>query len=317
MFRSPKHPVLGLALFLVLASAASSGVIEEQFPASSGGKLVVDTDFGALTVRSGDSDTIQVRVEMDSKAEDRLVVEFKPSPEGLTVLAKDSRRGLGSWWGSTGKAKFEFTVPRVYDISLDTSGGSIVVENIDGTVRVDTSGGSIRLGEIDGPVWADTSGGSIELERSQGDAELSTSGGHIRIGEVDGQVRAETSGGSIEIDRAGGEVRAQTSGGSIRVSEVRGTVDASTSGGSVHATLTEQPLGDCRLETSGGRVTLRLAEGIALDLDASSSGGGVDVDLPVEVRGSYSRNRLEGQINGGGPRMRLRSSGGGVSVEPL
>jgi len=81
--------------------------------------------------------------------------------------------------------------------------------------------------------------------------------------------------------------------------------------------LTEQPLGDCRLETSGGRVTLSLAPGIGLDLDASSSGGGVDVDVPVEVIGRTSRTRLAGTVNGGGPQMRLRSSGGGVSVRSL
>jgi hypothetical protein len=49
-------------------------------------------------------------------------------------------------------------------------------------------------------------------------------------------------------------------------------------------------------------------------VDASTSGGGVNSDVPVTIRGRVSRNALQGDLNGGGPLLRLRSSGGGVRV---
>ena len=55
--------------------------------------------------------------------------------------------------------------------------------------------------------------------------------------------------------------------------------------------------------------------GVGLEIDASTSGGSVDTDLPVTVRGSISKPALRGQLNGGGNRLRLRSSGGGIRIK--
>jgi hypothetical protein len=98
------------------------------------------------------------------------------------------------------------------------------------------------------------------------------------------------------------------------VREVRGAIDASTSGGTVRAYLSEQPAANCRLSSSGGSVEVFLAEGLALDLDAQASGGRVSSELPVAVSGTLSRDRLHGSLNGGGPELELRSSGGGVRI---
>jgi hypothetical protein len=49
--------------------------------------------------------------------------------------------------------------------------------------------------------------------------------------------------------------------------------------------------------------------------DASSSGGNVDSDLPVTVRGKIKKDSLHGTLNGGGELLRLRSSGGGITIE--
>ena len=123
--------------------------------------------------------------------------------------------------------------------------------------------------------------------------------------------------GSITIDRSGGSVVAKTSGGSVTVNEVLGSIEASSSGGSVKARISSQPLADCRLTTSGGRVEVSLAGPIAVDLDAKTSGGRVHLEMPVTIQGDVSKTRVRGSINGGGPQLYLRTSGGSIYVKEL
>jgi len=98
---------------------------------------------------------------------------------------------------------------------------------------------------------------------------------------------------------------------------VSGPVHAETSGGSISAHFVKSPGGDSVLETSGGNVTVYLLDGLPFDVDAESSGGSVTADLPIVRQGKKSRTELRGQIGSGGPKLKLRTSGGGVHLKPL
>jgi hypothetical protein len=189
--------------------------------------------------------------------------------------------------------EFNVTVPAGFSLEANTTGGSITVGDLKGEVRVRTSGGSLDLGRIDGSVDGHTSGGSITLRGGKGRATVHTSGGSIRIDEVAGDVDAETSGGSISVERSTGRVTAHTSGGGITVREAAGPWDVSTSGGSIE-------------------VALPANQGY--DIDASTSGGSVSSDLPVLTSGERHRRHLRGPVNGGGTPVRLRTSGGGIRI---
>jgi DUF4097 and DUF4098 domain-containing protein YvlB len=108
-----------------------------------------------------------------------------------------------------------------------------------------------------------------------------------------------------------------TSGGNIEIKSVENTLHASTSGGDVSARLAGPLKGDCKLGTSGGHVRVTVDKTAAFDLDASTSGGGVDAaGLTITIeRGGSGRSRLSGKVNGGGPLLKLRSSGGDVVVQ--
>ncbi|HYV61872.1 MAG TPA: DUF4097 family beta strand repeat-containing protein, partial [Bryobacteraceae bacterium] len=129
-----------------------------------------------------------------------------------------------------------------------------------------------------------------------------------------GKAVLRTSGGEIRVDDVAGEVDASTSGGSIQIQRARGRVSAHTSGGNVSAFLSAQPNESCRLSTSGGNITVEVASSVHLDVDASTSGGGVSTDFPV-VSASKDQQSLRASINGGGPLLQLRSSGGGIRIQ--
>lgn len=145
--------------------------------------------------------------------------------------------------------------------------------------------------------------------------DLDTAGGSIKVNDLTGDVNAHTSGGSISLGHIDGLVDVNTSGGSIKVDEVTGTIKAHTSGGSITAKISKQPKGDSKLTTSGGSITAYLAEGISVDLTARTSGGRVKSDF--EVDGEKTKKSIQGAINGGGPKLVLKTSGGSVKIKQL
>ena len=301
------------ATFLVLfaTKAAQADTAHQSFDVEPGDRLIVDTEWGAIEIHTWDRTEVELVVEQA----DKLDLAYDQEAGTTTIRGRKKDTDLSRLFGlAKGRIPlFRLTVPRRHDLELSTSGGGIEVGDLQGRVSVRTSGGSLSFGHIEGPIEGKTSGGSISLKGSSGTASVSTSGGSIRIGEVDGEVRAKTSGGSIHISRAQGSVHAKTSGGSIKVDEVLGPIDARTSGGSIRAQLSQQPHSPCHLGTSGGNVEVYLASDIGLQVDARTSGGRVSTDFPVQ-QGTLDKNSLKASINGGGPLMTLRTSGGSIRL---
>lgn len=316
----------GLALAFTLAAATSAfgadDIIRKGFNVADGGTLRLDAGIGRIKVVAGGSGVaIEVVREADGRDGEETMREHKISfqQQGNDVVVTSDFDHKQRWfnWFDDYEVQWNIRVPAHYNVDLKTSGGSIELANLGGTVNARTSGGSISAGKLGGAATLKTSGGSIKVEGATATLVAKTSGGSIRIGDTTGAVEARTSGGSITLARTGGEVVAHTSGGGIRIEGAMGRVDASTSGGSIYAEILRQPSGDSRLATSGGGVTVMLASGIGVDLDARASGGGVRADVPVTIQGRQDDDQISGKVNGGGPKLVLRTSGGGVRVKPL
>lgn len=327
MLGSPHRNIaVATALVLVMsttaAAAAEQQLARESFRVPAAGTLTVTSELGSVEVLAGSSGEVSVVVTADDgrlterefrRFRDDFKVEFSQTAAGVQITATYAGRRSG-WFGTwaTPKVLFAATVPPQFAADIRTGGGGITIERLHGDVRARTSGGSLRFGQLGGSVWGRTSGGSISLDRCAESADVHTSGGSITIGESGGSVTANTSGGSIRIQRARGDVVARTSGGGIKVEEVMGSIDASTSGGSIEASISAQPAADCRLTTSGGSVTVTLDPTVAVTVDAR--GNRVRSDLPITATGELGGGRLAGTLNGGGPTLTLRTSGGSVRI---
>ncbi len=309
---------LALALLSLSARAATSDTVRRTFNVQPGGTLTIDADVGDITVRAAGSSQVSVEVARSGRAADIHDYEITFSQEGNDVRVRGTYEH--KWrmfdWNDL-KARYTVTVPSTYNVHLGTSGGDIHVSDLHGEAVCKTSGGNLDLGNIQGNVNARTSGGDVKLASANGKVELKTSGGDIKAGNVNGPLTVRTSGGSIEVQRVAGDLVAHTSGGGIVAGEVFGSIDASSSGGSIRASLAQQPRGDSKLSTSGGSITLSVAGNVAIDLDAHTSGGDVTTDMPVTILGRQSDSSLNGKMNGGGPKLVLRSSGGDIKVRKM
>jgi len=313
-----------LFLILIVITSTHAGEmekIERSFSIKEGGTLTLVSDIGAIEVQSipGEKVKVEIRREFrgwdDNDIKDFLEdfqVDMEQVGTDVNVTVHLKRRWKDLW--DHVKVRFYIEVPSKYSVDLQTAGGSISVEDLEGKVRAATSGGSLNFGSITGPVHGTTSGGSIGLEKCVGDVLVKTSGGSISIGNVIGNVDAHTSGGSISMEQVKGSMEAVTSGGSVNIDEVEGPVNASTSGGSMTAYITKQPESDCSMKTSGGSITVYLPSNISLDIDAKTSWGKVESDFDVLVSGSQNKNQLRGKIREGGPELYLRTSGGNIYI---
>ena len=133
--------------------------------------------------------------------------------------------------------------------------------------------------------------------------------------ELRGELNARSSGGSINVGNIVGDVKLHTSGGSINTDTVTGNLDAHTSGGSINVTIDKQLSEDAKLTTSGGSITAYLIADIQLDINASTSGGRVKSDF--EIDGRVKKMSVRGSINGGGPKLTLKTSGGSIKIKEI
>jgi DUF4097 and DUF4098 domain-containing protein YvlB len=313
---------LSAALAAAVLSGLSTGAaraesrLEKNLKLEPGGSFTLKTDVGAVRIR-GTSQS-GARIVVTSKREDLDDIfrfSFDEGSGSVSVTAQRKHK-LSSFFGSNNyKVVFEVEVPTKTRVDVDTSGGSIVLHSLEGEAKLDTSGGSIEVEDHAADVVAHTSGGSITLSRIRGKAKIDTSGGGIHAREIAGTLDAETSGGSIELDDVKGDIHAHTSGGGIDIREAGGRVDADTSGGSVQAAFARGNARGGTIESSGGGVSVAVDPSVGLSIDAS--GNSVHADVPVTVHGDISRHHLQGKLNAGGETLRLRTSGGSVRIKSL
>ena len=326
---SPAATILALALFALAATVRADveDKITKSYEVAPGGQLTVEVDRGSIEVKTTDRALVEIEVIRKARGSDaeagRILKDHvvTTSQDGNKVEIRAEYKGPKSsgWFGRSPQFNviYQISVPRKFEVNLKTAGGHIKVVELTGKLNAHTSGGHLEFRKLEGPVSGHTSGGHITLTGCKGKMDLDSSGGHLELREIEGDVTAKTSGGSIHADQLNGKSILKTSGGHIEVTGISGSVEAKSSGGHITAELSRQPANDCSFATSGGSINITLAEQAAVNVDAHTSGGRVSSDLPVVtvVQGEQKKNELRGKINGGGPLITARTSGGNVRLE--
>lgn len=231
------------------------------------------------------------------------------------------------------------TFTEKFDVNL---GGQLTVQTDTGSIRVETHDEAtielrVKIENSENGEFSyrhELTNGNLEiigeLERNKGwvrnlkvefnllipknyHVNLNTAGGSLSIEDLIGELNARTSGGSINVGNVNGDIKLRTSGGSINTESITGNIDAHTSGGSIKVKIDKQLTKDAKLTTSGGSITAYLMSDIQLDIHASTSGGRVKSDFQID--GKVKKMSVKGSINGGGPKLILKTSGGSIKIK--
>ena len=148
------------------------------------------------------------------------------------------------------------------------------------------------------------------------DAELeaSSQNGSLEVRELGARARLETQNGSITAKGVGGSLEAESSNGSIKAYDVQGPVRADTTNGSIKAEIIGTDIEDgVRLKTTNGSIELRIDDDVSASIDASTRNGSVSSDFEGGIQ-DRRKKTLDLDLNGGGPRVELKSSNGSIRV---
>lgn len=292
--------LLSLLISQVNAYSFDQPYRTERFSVSGNVTLDVETSGGSIEVTGSNNNEVVVEMYVRKRGrwlqmgdDDLSDYQITIVQQGNKIIAHAERKAKLNWGSNNISISFKVMAPSSTSSELSTSGGSIGIALLEGNQRLDTSGGSISVDDVMGNVEARTSGGSISVENMEGDLD------------------AKTSGGSISLDRVKGKLDFSTSGGSINVSEISGQVRGSTSGGSIRADITDVT-GDISLRTSGGSIYATVPGGRGYDLELR--GNRVITELR-NFSGNAEEDRISGQMNGGGPKISLRTSGGHIKLK--
>lgn len=240
-----------------------------------GGRLLLRADLGSVMVETGRDDSMRCRVHLRAYAGDEQAARrlFRSYELGIQVLPDGgvSLRGRAAGSPTHLRVDYEVQVPRRFNLDLETRGGHLQVQNLEGSLKAVTAGGEIRAADVGGAVRAETAGGSIVLgnvgQRVEartaggnirvgdvtGDAVLETSGGEVVAGRITGSGRAVTAGGDVKLRGAGADLVVRTAGGQIYIGEAGAGVRAVTAGGSIQVDAVRGPV---EVETAGGSIYL-------------------------------------------------------------
>ncbi|WP_339724092.1 DUF4097 family beta strand repeat-containing protein [uncultured Paraglaciecola sp.] len=256
----PATYLSAVVLYFILFYSTSlfAKTFSDTFNVNLGGQLNVQTDTGSIRVATHDETTIELRVKIENRQGDEFAYRHELIDGNLTIIGEiEHKKG----WVKNLKVEFDLLIPKHYNVKLNTSGGSLAIEDLVGELSANTSGGSIKVGNIVG------------------------------------------------------DIKLRTSGGSITTDNISGNIDAHTSGGSINVTIDKQLTKNAKLTTSGGSITAHLISDIHLDIYASTSGGRVKSDF--EIDGKLKKRSVKGSINGGGPKLTLKTSGGSIKIKEI
>ncbi len=250
-----------------------------ELPARSGGTLTFKSMTGSIKIVTHNQDTVIYDAEYKANKQSPALLDHVE----FDYQAQNGDSQITVRWKDDRAPKgggvsigHVIAIPARYHIKVTTAGGSIAVANdLGGAAQVETSGGSVAMKSVKGNLAINTSGGSIAVNDVEGDAEIVTSGG------------------SIKLDRVGGHLHTTTSGGSIV------------------AVLANQITKPVEMETSGGSIALVAPKDLKAHLIAKTTGGTVACDF-LNLKGK--RKSIDAQINGGGPKLTLSTSGGSISL---
>ena len=128
-------------------------------------------------------------------------------------------------------------------------------------------------------------------------------------------VRFTTVNGGIELTGLSGRINAETTNGGIKAHNVSGSIDASTTNGGVEVDLARVAEAGVKLGCTNGGIVLRLPPDARATISAQVTNGGIETTgVPIETTGVSSRRRLEGRMNGGGPRIDIAGTNGGIRI---
>lgn len=129
------------------------------------------------------------------------------------------------------------------------------------------------------------------------DLEIKTVNGNIVVQTIDGNINLKSTNGRIDAEDLRGSIEARTVNGTIGIDVLDLSASESIS-----------------FSTVNGSIDLRLPAEIKATVDASCVNGDIETDFPLTISGKYVGKKVQGEINGGGAAISLKTVNGSIQL---
>ena len=325
--------------FAVSASAQQQySMLDETFTTKDKAALKVAVSDADVELISGSGGEVRIQILVEAQSKQRAQRYYQAQHydvalrDGTVEVLSQPESGNRINLRDRPETQIILTAPNLVDLRLRTSDGDIQIGDANGDVFVRTSDGNIGIGAISGLMFeARTSDGDISVESAEfKNVVIRTSDGDISVGQASAEeVTAHTSDGDIHFDHlaavadlrtSDGDIHAgalvstsskvQSSDGDITLLNVAGDLTARSADGDLAVDLV-QP-GTVILKTTDGDVSVTVPENYAAFI--ALVGATVQLNCCNSFEGQRDERRVEGRVNGGGPRLGVTASDGTVRL---
>ncbi len=215
MERLQQTTVVTLMLATCLASAAIAESRKEmRFNVGPKANISVDTQFGAISVKPGNSNQVVVTAILQS---DKTEVDNEQRGNRIEIAS----HLLPGADAQSGRVDYELLIPADATLSLRSSTGPLSAENLQGDLTFEGTDAVVNVHDVsNGHVHVTTMRGPITLsDVKNGHVEISSISGSVAMTSVDGPfVRADSGSGKIFYKGdfgSGGDYKLTTHSGDI------------------------------------------------------------------------------------------------------
>ncbi|HLH34101.1 MAG TPA: DUF4097 family beta strand repeat-containing protein [Alloacidobacterium sp.] len=279
------HKTLAITTLLLAPAAllAADGTFDKTLKTSGPVTLYVSTGAGYIHITPGADSTVHIIGHVHAAKWNSWIDAGSPEERVHQVVSNPPIEQTGNTI-TIGKhtdyknvsIDYDITTPKGTDLAANSGSGDIHVADLSGPAKLNTGSGSIQASGLNGRTTLATGSGDIRAEL------MSTTG-----------VKAQTGSGSIRLKGVQGDLYAQTGSGDI---DIQG-----------------QPTASWRLQTGSGSVTLATGSS-KFSLDAETGSGSVHSDPPISTHGSFEKHHITGDVNGGGPTVRVETGSGDIRI---
>ena len=136
-----------LVALLIPAFSASAQEVNRTYDVSPGGILRLDIETGgSITITGWDRDQVEVNISVTGRDGSDVIVDLNEIRNGVSVATE--------YEGRNGRADLDIDirVPLRFNLNLETTGGDVRIENVDGEIEGQTMGGDLEFESIRGQI---------------------------------------------------------------------------------------------------------------------------------------------------------------------
>lgn len=170
---------LGTALFLTAASAALAGATEQQehhFKVKDKPVVILDNIVnGRIEVKSWKTPEVDVT---STSVPGIVSIDIEQVGDRIDINASST---VSSNDPHDVEANFQLVVPEQTELQLKTQTGLILVEQVNGDMKLQSVAGDVHLKEVSGYIIVKTTGGSLVCSQCSGKLEFSSISGSAQV----------------------------------------------------------------------------------------------------------------------------------------